>query len=85
MTESRKRMALAPLAASLLLDDNLVWSDDMESIRKDLAHLLISVDRLLSTQTKQLLQPNLDNIVYTLTEDELDLTIPSVIEEYENR
>jgi hypothetical protein len=80
-----KRMPLAPIAADLLLDDNLIWSDDMNSIRKDLAHLLISIDRLMSTQAKQLLHPNFENIVYTLTEDELDLTIPSVMKEYGDR
>jgi hypothetical protein len=87
MTEETKgkRMPLAPIAADLLLDDNLVWSDDMNSIRKDLAHLLISIDRLMSNQAKQLLHPNFENIVYTLTEDELDLTIPSVMKEYGDR
>ena len=75
-------MELIPVAAKLLLDDNLVWSEDMEVIRKDLGQLLISIERYLSTQSKQLLQPNLDNLVYNLTADELDITIPSVINEY---
>lgn len=75
-------MELIPVAAKLLLDDNLVWSEDMETIRKDLGQLLISIERYLSTQSKQMLQPNLDNLVYNLTADELDITIPSVINEY---
>lgn len=75
-------MELIPVAAKLLLDDNLVWSEDMEVIRKDLGQLLISIERYLSTQSKQMLQPNLDNLVYNLTADELDITIPSVINEY---
>ena len=75
-------MELIPVAAKLLLDDNLVWSEDMETIRKDLGQMLISIERYLSTQSKQMLQPNLDNLVYNLTADELDITIPSVINEY---
>jgi hypothetical protein len=78
-------MELIPVAAKLLLDDNLVWSEDMEIIRKDLGQLLISIDRYLSTANKQLLQPNLDNLVYNLTADELDITIPSVINEYKGQ
>jgi hypothetical protein len=78
-------MELIPVAAKLLLDDNLVWSEDMEIIRKDLGQMLISIDRYLSTTNKQLLQPNLDNLVYNLTADELDITIPSVINEYKGQ
>jgi hypothetical protein len=78
-------MELIPVAAKLLLDDNLVWSEDMEIIRKDLGQMLISIERYLSTSNKQLLQPNLDNLVYNLTADEIDITIPSVINEYKGQ
>lgn len=36
-----KDFNLLTAASNLLLDDNLVWSDDFEQIRKDLAKWLI--------------------------------------------
>ena len=53
-------------AAELLLDKNLVWSADFEAIREDLGQLLISIDRYISKGNKQLLQPELQNIVNKL-------------------
>lgn len=37
-----KDYSLLVAAAALLVDDNLVWSDDFEQIKKHLANLLLS-------------------------------------------
>lgn len=46
----------------LLLDDNLVWDKDFDSIRLELANLLTSIDRYVSRSGKQAIKPELDKL-----------------------
>ena len=57
-------------AAGLLDDDNLIWSNDLENIRKDLARY-ISAKATLGAGNN----PHLIQIVQTLIADENDITI----------
>ena len=63
-------------AANLLLDDQLVWSADMERIRKPLGAWL-HYQAELREYSDQLAHKIADNLL-----DEDDLTIPNPIEEY---
>lgn len=57
-------------AAALLDDDNLVWDDNLDAIRRDLARY-ISVKASLGAGNN----PHLINLVQTLIADENDITI----------
>jgi len=57
-------------AAGLLDDDNLIWSNDLENIRKDLARY-ISAKATLGAGNN----PHLIQIVQTMIADENDITI----------
>lgn len=57
-------------AAGLLDDDNLVWSNDFDNIRRDLARY-ISIKATLGAGNN----PHLIQIVQTLIADENDITI----------
>jgi hypothetical protein len=57
-------------AAALLDDDNLVWSSDLESIRRDLSRYISDKAILGSANNAHLI-----NLVQTLISDENDLSI----------
>lgn len=44
----RGGLMLSSKAIELLRDDNLIWSDDFDNIRHDLANLLESVEKMFS-------------------------------------
>jgi hypothetical protein len=57
-------------AAGLLDDDNLVWSSDLDSIRRDLARYLSAKASLGAANNPHLIQ-----LVQTLLAEENDITI----------
>ena len=57
-------------AAALLDDDNLIWDDDLNAIRRDLARYL-SAKAALGVGNN----PHLIQLVQTLIADENDITI----------
>lgn len=50
----------------LLTDNNLVWDNDFNNIRYELAHLLIAIDRYVSRAGKQAIKLELDNLINKL-------------------
>jgi hypothetical protein len=63
-------------ALRLLKDDNLVWSDDFESIRKHLVQLLVLIDQSGS----HLFDEPVDGIIAALSSPEL--TVPEPLEKW---
>ena len=57
-------------AAALLDDDNLVWDDNLDAIRRDLARYISDRASLGTANNAHLI-----NLVQTLIADENDLTI----------
>lgn len=68
--------------ANLFFDDNLVWSEDLESIRKPLAELLIAMATNLTVKELSNIEPAVTKLCSMATACEDDLTIASPIEEY---
>ena len=56
-------------AAHLLLDENLVWSEDFDAIRKPLAALMVEAQYAI------IRSPQLQEIADKLLEDEYDITV----------
>jgi hypothetical protein len=57
-------------AAGLLDDDNLIWDDNLDAIRRDLARYISAKASLGAAN-----DPYLINLVQTLIADENDITI----------
>lgn len=72
-------------AANLFSDDNLVWSDDLESFRKPLAELLTAMALKLTVKELSNIEPAITKLCSMVTACEDDLTIPSPIEEYKQQ
>lgn len=67
-----KDFQLLTAAANILLDDNLVWSDDFEQIRKDLGKWLI-FEAGSAYSLERAITPQAVTIAEQLTKDENEL------------
>lgn len=57
-------------ALTVLRNDNLVWDQDFENIRSDLAHLLEYINKYVSKSGKAAIQPALDDLLDKIVGEE---------------
>jgi hypothetical protein len=57
-------------ALIVLRNDNLVWDQDFEKIRSDLAHLLEYINKYVSKSGKAAIQPALDDLLDKIVGEE---------------
>jgi hypothetical protein len=72
-------------ASDFLADNNLVWSDDLESIRKPLSATLRALSIHLTVKELSFIEPTVGRLCSMILDGEDDLTIPSPIEEYKQQ
>jgi hypothetical protein len=57
-------------ALTVLRNDNLVWDQDFENIRSDLAYLLEYINKYVSKSGKAAIQPALDDLLDKIVGEE---------------